>query len=276
MAAPIQSQPPSFPSRELRFGPFFQGQNQTTITAHVTWDGEEYEITWRGGGLYTEEYAHTAIEGKLDQLFILHTRYMEAGVTKLSWDGENQVTRELQNGKNKNPINLGKDWIFYTPERQANLVKFKSSIEALQAELKVEEEKPAQAQNANLIKTLRERIASDSSRFNKKLRHLVQKKKAQDLYEIFRSRQHPVPALPAAPAAPQLLQQAPVQPVVPVAAPAVLPVVPVIAPAEEVEPIEPVQRGPKPATRPKTNDELFEEMFLKDDRLLGEIIGEGA
>lgn len=227
---------PNFPRPDgVVFDHLIQGQTHTSMTAYVRWDGEEYAITWRGFGTsFDQAYAEAALDSKMDELFILHTRYMKEGVTKLTWDGANQITREFGNGKIPRKIDLPREWVFFDPARQQNPME---PIERLQREKAAELAKPEDQRNAARIQEIDTELSATPQKLLKKRNNLQRKQKAQELWEIFRQRQEaarlaraPQAAPAAAPApapapAPQAAAPVVAQPEAPVIAQPAAPVV---------------------------------------------------
>lgn len=256
MAAPLgPQQRPVFPAPDsMSFDGLVQGQFHTSMTAYVKWDGETYAITWRGTGQFDETYARAAIEKKMGELYVLHTRYMKEGVTRLTWDGENKVTREFGNGRPAKDTILGRDWVFYDPRTQKDFVE---PIRNLQVEKAAELAKPVAQRNVQRLQEIDNELGAAPAKLAKKRQNMERKQKAQQLWEILRQKQLAAQQTRAQAAAPQgQAQAAPVNPAAaPVppaqqfqqapAAPIVLPVVPPVQAAAPV--IQPVPPPAQPA-----------------------------
>lgn len=255
------------PKNNINYGPVSHDGTNTVMTAKVNWGNESYTITWRKAGQYTEGEARAEIEGKLDYLFMLHTRYLVGNdeVRKVSFSDADpgSVKRTIETADGKTTTKGYKKFSF-DPSKTARTIDnhpLKQEIDTLQARIQKEEKKTPR--DAKLI----EQLKADEIFLKRKRHHLQQRVNTQTLWNEFvrmygpnaLKAQAPSRALPPTPVRganppPSVIPPPPTSPPPPVPPPRPGTVLPVET--SPVSPGSPRQSAPRSATEPpssKTN-----------------------
>ena len=114
---------PLFPAHNIKIDEFQSEGSKTRMVATVKWNNEEYTVTYKNDKVMTEAEAKTALESKIEKLYILKTRYMDGTVSKFKWNTQTDTLKRTFSDPSKHKDAPAREttikWQFYDPAYRA-------------------------------------------------------------------------------------------------------------------------------------------------------------